>query len=167
MLKRKFKNKYTNYRDISFFLKFYILWPNTSSNVRMYYTCKIHRVEPILRARNTKTSVFQAPRTTRNFYTVFESQCRFTNAYDIKMRRTISILRRVHEPYSWTLISCSRRDSRENRHSDRMNLRSVNYPRIPTSLVILSYSHCSYPLHGLALLRTGSMVFTEEKKGKR
>lgn len=98
MLKRKFKNKYTNYRDISFFLKFYILWPNTSSNVRMYYTCKIHRVEPILRARNTKTSVFQAPRTTRNFYTVFESQCRFTNAYDIKMRRTISILRRVHEP---------------------------------------------------------------------
>ena len=68
----------------------------THLRIRMYEcmcTCKIHRVEPILRARNTKTSAFQAPRMTRNFYTVSESQCRFKSMFDVKMRKTsISIL---------------------------------------------------------------------------
>lgn len=101
---------------------------------------------------------------TRNFYTVSsESQYRAPPIRSCHKNGSNDIDSHVFISTFHTDIQFEEQ-SRENERSYGTNLRSVNYPRMPTSLVILSYSHCSYPLHGLALLRTGSMVLTGQKK---
>lgn len=104
-----------------------------------------------------------------NFYTVSsESQCQF-GARLIRSRYKNSIESNypVFVDHALRRYSVQRIKFGVNRRSQGMNLQSVNYSRMPASLVILSHSHCSYPLHGLALLRTGSMVLTGEKKRRK